>query len=73
MFISPKQTLNEKICIDIFPYLIKCFLKCKIKFNKITSSQYEYIKWAINEVRNRPKKYYDIKDIVNMETVNEIF
>lgn len=37
VFTEKSNKSNNKIVIDIFPYVVRCFLKCKVKFEKVMS------------------------------------
>jgi hypothetical protein len=66
--------IDNRICLNLLPYVINCFFKCKINYQKkITQSEYDHIKNFIEEVKSIPKNYFDVKDIINLSTVGEVF
>lgn len=65
--------IDNRICLNLLPYVINCFFKCKINYQKkITQSEYDHIKNFIEEVKSIPKNYFDVKDIINLSTVGEV-
>lgn len=48
--------IDNRICLNLLPYVINCFFKCKINYQKkITQSEYDHIKNFIEEVKSIPK------------------
>ena len=66
-------SFNVRIYMDILPYIIGCFLKCKINYHKrMTQAQYDRIKGYIEQTKNVRPSYFDVKDIISLSSIEEI-
>lgn len=53
--------------------MVSCFFKCKINYlKKISQPEYDEIKRYIEEIKPIPKNYFDVKDVINLSTIQEV-
>jgi hypothetical protein len=65
---------ESKVIFNILPYILNCFFKCKINYTKnLSQLQYDTIRDYIEDIKNSPKHHFDLKDIISVNTVKELF
>lgn len=59
---------------NLYPYILACFLRCKINFTKTTQHEYNLIKYFIESIKFAvdQNNSFDVKDIINLSSMKEV-